>query len=339
MRWLVAGACLLWLGTPAAHAQVDVWIDTDPSVGMVFRDADDGFALVQAFHSPELHIRGISATYGNASLKDTQAIARDLAKNFGSGAGVTEKSVFAGAASAEDLGRSTAATDALAAALVERPLTYLALGPFTDLASLIKLRPELAARVSRVVFIGGRLPGQRFYLGNRLPYEFHDANFEKDTFAALTVLRSNIPVELVPVAASKDILFTPDDIRGLGETGGAAGRFLKDNTKLWLWSWRTLFGLDGGPAFDSLAVLAVTHPEAFEDREMNVCVSANLNSCQPIAVDDPHQKRYLLVTDQKSAPGSSETKVLYHASTKPGAKQMILDALLQQKAPALSRCP
>ena len=37
-----------------------VWIDTDPSVEPGGHEVDDGFALIQAFHSAELIIRGIS---------------------------------------------------------------------------------------------------------------------------------------------------------------------------------------------------------------------------------------------------------------------------------------
>ena len=306
---------------------MDVWIDTDPSIGLTLRDADDGFALIQAFHSPGLRIRGISASYGNASLPETEAIARDLAKRFGSKAGVTEKNVFAGAQSANDLGRISRATDALAAALGERPLTYLALGPLTNLATLLKRQPILAGRIDRVVFIGGRLPGDRFYFGDRLPYEFHDANFEKDPLAALTVLRTSIPVELVPVSASRKILFMSEDTAKLGRDGGPAGRFLEENTKSWLRLWRGLCGLEGGPAFDSLAVLAVTHPEAFEDRTMQVCVSARVDRCDPTAPDGS-QRCFLLAREQDLIPGFQTRKIVYHADTKPGAKQLILKALL-----------
>ena len=62
---------------------IDVWIDTDPSIGVPLHEADDGFALVQAFHSPELRIRGISTTYGNAGLGTTDRIAREMARWFG----------------------------------------------------------------------------------------------------------------------------------------------------------------------------------------------------------------------------------------------------------------
>ena len=333
VRWrgLVVFSCLC-LAAAGVCAQTNVWIDTDPSIGMALRDADDGFALIQAFRSPELRIRGISATYGNAPLKDTLAIARDLGRRFGSEGGVTEKDVFAGAANAGDLGRVTRATDALAGALTERRLTYLALGPLTDLATLVKRRPDLAERIERVVFIGGRLPGDRFYFGDRLPYEFHDANFEKDPLAVLTVLRTAIPIELVSVSASRKVLFTPTDTARLGRDGGAAGRFLETRSRSWLRLWRELCGLEGGPAFDSLAVLAVSHPDAFEDRVMRVCVSARLDRCQPVSPDGGREACYLLASEPELASSGSERMVVYHAATRAGAKEMILKALSNRES-------
>ena len=52
----------------AAPPKVAVWIDTDPAIGEKERDVDDGLALVQAFRSPELEIRGVSVVFGNAPL-------------------------------------------------------------------------------------------------------------------------------------------------------------------------------------------------------------------------------------------------------------------------------
>ena len=84
-----------------------VWIDTDPAIGSPFRDVDDAFALILAFHSPELHIAGISTTYGNAGLTRTTLVTRDLVRRFGQGAGITEADVYSGAASAGDVRKRT----------------------------------------------------------------------------------------------------------------------------------------------------------------------------------------------------------------------------------------
>lgn len=239
----------------------DVWIDTDPSIGVPFHEADDGFALIQAFHSPELRIRGISSTYGNAGLATTTRIAREMARRFGGSAGITDAQVFAGAASARDLGKPTAATEALRAALAERPLTYLALAPLTNLATFLTLYPEAARRIEHVIFVGGRSPGERFRAGRWNPYEFTDGNFHKDNAAAAILLAVGPPLTLIPVELALRWPLLPEELARIGREGGPAGRYLADKARLWMRLWRLCFGTEGGIVFDCLAVLAASHPQ------------------------------------------------------------------------------
>ncbi len=261
--------------------RTDVWIDTDPSIGLPFHEADDAFALVQAFHSPELRIRGVSTSYGNAPLAATTRIGRRLVERFGRTAGLDGGRVFAGAASAADLGRETAATEALADALRAGPLTYVALAPLTNLASVLRRHPELAARLVRVVFVGGRTPGRKFRAGWN-PYEFHDANFHKDPGAAGEVLRvSGLPLTLTPVELALGVPLTSADLRRIGRDGGAAGRFLARAAWPWLLGWRVFTGLPGGVVFDCFAVLAVTHPHLLEAEERFVGIQAAARRREP----------------------------------------------------------
>ena len=253
----------------------DVWIDTDPSIGVPFHEADDGFALVQAFHSPELRIRGISTTYGNASLSTTTRIAREMAARFGGPAGITDAQVFAGAASARDLGRPTAATEALRAALAERPLTYLALAPLTNLATFLTLHPEAARRIERVIFVGGRSPGVRFRAGRWNPYEFTDGNFHKDNAAAAILLAVGPPLMLVPVALALSWPLVPEELTRIGREGGPAGQYLADKAWLWMRLWRLCFGIEGGIIFDCLAVLAASHPHLLEYERRYAAITRN----------------------------------------------------------------
>lgn len=253
----------------------DVWIDTDPSIGVPFHEADDGFALVQAFHSPELRIRGISTIYGNASLSTTTRIVREMAARFGGPAGITDAQVFAGAASARDLGKPSAATEALRAALAERPLTYLALAPLTNLATFLTLHPEAARRIKRVIFVGGRSPGVRFRAGRWNPYEFTDGNFHKDNAAAAILLAVGPSLTLVPVELALRWPLLPEELARIGREGGSAGQYLADKARLWMRLWRLCFGTEGGIVFDCLAVLAASHPHLLEHERRYAAITRN----------------------------------------------------------------
>ena len=136
----------------------DVWLDVDPAAGLPEHEVDDALAMIQAFHSPELCVRGVSVVYGNAGLPDALPIGREVTERFGP----PGLPVHAGAARREELGTPNAAVDGLASALRERPLTILALGPLTTVATLVVRHPELHQRIERIVVVAGRRPGQEF---------------------------------------------------------------------------------------------------------------------------------------------------------------------------------
>src|SRR3712207_4370865 len=82
-----------------------VWIDCDPSARPGGHEIDDVVALLQAFYSPELSVRGVSIVFGNADLPTADRIGREVVEKFGP----TGLPVFTGAASAAQLGQETAA--------------------------------------------------------------------------------------------------------------------------------------------------------------------------------------------------------------------------------------
>jgi inosine-uridine nucleoside N-ribohydrolase len=243
-----------------------VWIDTDISIGSPIREVDDAFALVLAFHSPEIRIAGLSTTYGNAPLGQTTRAARDLVERFGQSAGLTVDAVFAGAGSASDLGRRSAASDALAAVLQREKVTYIAVGPLTNLATFLRLHPKLANQIERVIFVGGGEPGASFAFRPTRSFHIHDANVFKDPAATAAVLRSNIPLTLVPIAAGSHLLVDGTDLRQLERSGGA-GSYLSRQTGIWLWFWRHFGKTNGGPIFDALGIIPVTRPELLTIRK------------------------------------------------------------------------
>jgi inosine-uridine nucleoside N-ribohydrolase len=262
MRKLCVFIAILCL-TSVTHAAT-VWIDTDVSIGSPFREVDDAFALVLAFHSPEIRIAGLSTTYGNAPLGQTTRAARDLVQRFGRSGGLMVDHVFAGAGSASDLGRRSGASDALAVALAvaleKRKVTYIALGPLTNLATFLQLHPKLANRIERVIFVGGQAPGTSLAFGPKRSFHIHDANVFKDSAATGAVLRSNIPLTLVPIATGSHLLVDGADLRQLERSGGA-GNYLSRRSGIWLWFWTHFVKTNGGPIFDAVALVPTTKPE------------------------------------------------------------------------------
>lgn len=252
--------CYLLFGICQIAQATTVWIDTDVSIGSPIREVDDAFAIVLAFHSPELRIAGLSTTYGNAPLASTTRAARDLAQRFGGSAAITAKNVFAGARSPGDLGRRTAATDALAGVLQKKRVTYIALGPLTNLASFLQCHPTLADRIDRVIFVGGQSSAENIALGSHRSFRIHDANVGKDPVAAERVLRSRIPLLLVPIQTASGLLIDASDMETLRKCGPES-EYLWSRSRVWFWFWTCFVRNNGGPIFDALGIIPVTNPK------------------------------------------------------------------------------
>jgi inosine-uridine nucleoside N-ribohydrolase len=258
MRALSLLGAVLWVARVATAGTV--WIDTDVSIGSPIREVDDAYALVLAFHSPEIRIAGISISYGNAPLGHTTKMARELVERFGAPAQITTAQVVRGAKSPGDLGRATEASEALAKTLKKGPLTYIALGPLTNLATFLQLHPKMAGRIDRVIFLGGQAEGTTLAIGPRESFRIHDANVFKDPRAVAVVLAAGVPLTMVPVATASKLLLNGEDLRELERRGGA-GNYLARGSKVWLWFWKSFVGTNGGAIFDAIAVLEATNPE------------------------------------------------------------------------------
>jgi pyrimidine-specific ribonucleoside hydrolase len=252
-----------------------VWIDTDASIGSPFRDVDDAFALLLAARSPNLTIAGVSATYGNASLRATTAAAALVLSKLHS-----RLAVHPGAESSRDRARRTEASEALAATLRQkRSLTYIALGPLTNLTAFQAVHPDLARRIKRVIFIGGTMSQKDLRLGSRHPIQIHDANVVKDPAAVAQVLRSRIPLTLFLVRTASHLTVNAGDLDAM--RASAAGDYIQEKSRVWLWFWTKFVGTEGAPIFDAAAILAVAEPEqlpleagfATVDPEGNLIVS------------------------------------------------------------------
>ncbi len=260
-RLPVIAACLfgviLLAQTPAGAAPKPraVWIDTDLSLGSPLREVDDAYALIVAARAPELQISGISSTYGNAPLRATTLRTRDLLRRLG-----LEMPVHPGATAARNLGRATEASAALAhVTRNERRLTYIALGPLTNLASFLHLHPEAAGALEQVIMVAGKSPEATLGFGPGEKFRIHDANAFKDPAAVRLLLQSHIPILLVPIETSSRLLVRREDLQSLQQSTPTA-RYLARKSALWLWFWTHIPRAKGGPIFDALAVVAAAQP-------------------------------------------------------------------------------
>lgn len=304
---------LLILLASVAYASTPVWIDTDPSLQMGGHEVDDGFALIQAFHSPELSIRGVSVCFGNAPLDTGYPVAREIVSHFGP----KGLKVFKGASAATDITHETEASRALALALKKEPLTLLVLGPVTNIATVLNNHPDLKSRIKQIVVVAGRRIDQHFVAGPKQAAPFRDFNFEMDTTGFQILLSSGIPLVMAPWEISSKVWLEEADLEAL-KKANKAGEYLYKPASDWLKMWKQNFGSHGFNPFDTLAVAYLTTPELVKCEELPAQIQMLPDDVKPKG-----DKAYLLVDAELHA----NRKVTYCHTPAAGFKADLLRRL------------
>jgi inosine-uridine nucleoside N-ribohydrolase len=286
-----------------------VWIDTDPSVQMGGHEVDDGFALLQAFHSPELAIRGVSVVFGNAPFEIAWPMGQEIMRRFGP----KDLGIYPGATNAAQLGTETEAVRAMAAALRKEKLTILALGPVTNVASLLKLHPELHRNIIQIIAVAGRRPGQRFLAKADQPRSFRDFNFELDAPGFQVLLDSSVPIVLAPWEVSSKVWLREAELKQLA-AGTEATKWLHAPASDWLKKWQRDLGLDGFNPFDTLAIAYLTSPQWITSEVLPAAIQTlpdDVNP-KPLANGKVPEKPYLLAG--KTIRSKRKVRYCYNAA-------------------------
>jgi inosine-uridine nucleoside N-ribohydrolase len=299
---------------------LDVWIDTDTAIGVPGADVDDALALIQAFHSPELVVRGVSSVFGNAPLEQTHPIATEVVDRFGP-AGL-EVALGAGAAGA--LGQPSQAAQALADALQERPLHILALGPVTNVASAFMLDHSLAKRTLSITMVAARRPGQQFRSVPHQPTPFPDLNFDCDPAGMHVLLNSGAPLVFAPWEVSSHVWIEAADLDRL-EASGGSGAYIAEHARPWLAIWQEQLHAPGFNPFDTLAIAWLTHPHWIQNFHCGVWIEDRPDDTAPAAaLADGAVKPHLLVDAERGGP----QKAIYCHRPSPDLKPMLLERLI-----------
>ncbi|MBU2663894.1 nucleoside hydrolase [Actinoplanes bogorensis] len=248
---------------------IPVILDCDPG-------HDDALALMLATGDSRVRLLGMTTVAGNQTLdKTTRNAQRILAL-----AGATDVPVAAGSArplvgeltvaadihgasglDGPDLSLPVAdLADVTAVELMRRlitaspePVTLIATGPLTNVALLLRTHPEVAARLHRIVFMGGSTER-----GNTTPYgEF---NILTDPEAADIVLRSGLPLTMVGLNVTHRALATTEIIEAFRALGTTPGRVSAELMTFFAGAYRRTFGFEHPPVHDPVAVALVLDP-------------------------------------------------------------------------------
>ena len=140
------------------------------------------------------------------------------------------------------------------------------LGPLTAVARAFDRDPELPALVQRLVCVGGAWhePGNASALA-----EFH---FYCDPVAARQVLKSGVPITMVPLDVTRKAVFSPSELLEMTSRDSAACRFLGRIASYGIRTTSNLYGVEGLYLKDVLGIAVVASPGAFSTKPMAVDV-------------------------------------------------------------------
>ena len=145
-------------------------------------------------------------------------------------------------------------------------ITLCALGPLTNIAMALVKAPEIAGRIRELVVMGGAC----FELGNVTPAA--EFNIHVDPHAAAIVIDSGIPITMIPLDVTHQVLSTPPRIaalRALGNRCGPAVAALLDSFEI---NRRAKFGSRGMALHDPSVIAYLLRPNLYDGRDVNVAI-------------------------------------------------------------------
>lgn len=262
-------------------------IDTDPG-------QDDAVALLLALAAPdELEIVAVTTVAGNVPLWRTTENALKILE-LGGG---THIPVYAGCArpmrrqpvTAEHVHGETGlngvalplpqrkpetehAVDFLVRTLRDHDagaITLCVLGPITNVAMAMVKAPDISAKISEIVWMGGAY----FEVGNITPAA--EFNVFVDPEAADVVVKSGVKLTFVPLDVTHKALCTREHLtrfKALGTKSGAAvADMLQFSERFDLAKYLWL----GAPLHDPCVIAYLLKPDLFSGRHINVVIELN----------------------------------------------------------------
>jgi purine nucleosidase len=264
---------------------------------------DDALAIMLAVRSPELTVLGITTVSGNVPVERCTANTllvlealevRDLPVVSGASAPIARAAITAAEVHGTDgLGGvaaryPTPARRAVSGAveflldLIRRfpgELTLIATGPLTNVARAIQKDRDAMRRLGDVTVMGGtiRVPGN---VGPTTEF-----NFAVDPEAAAIVLGAGLPIRLVPLDVTEQVVLSRqavDKARGVGRVQA----FISEMTAAAMAFHREVEGFDGMFLHDPLAVAIVADPSLVRAKPMAVAVERRGELTSGMAVAD-----------------------------------------------------
>ncbi len=241
-----------------------VIIDTDPAIGIPFKDVDDALAILLMLSLPHVDVLGITVNFGNVAMVKAYEKAKEILHVAGSG----DIPVLRGAKNKKDFGKETEASDFIARMLKKHPheITLLSIAPLTNIATVVQREPEVLKLAKEIVIMGGAVKN----------FPFAEFNFFKDGIAAKTMLTYPVRKILFPIDICMQVTFSWKDFLKLRGVHNTVADYLCRNIFSWLMLNMPYTAGRGFYPWDTVAAAYI--------------VNRNIFQCEKFIIDEKNSK-------------------------------------------------
>ena len=256
-----------------------VILDCDPG-------HDDAIAILLAARSPALDVRAITVVAGNQTLEKTLHNAlrvcsfagiRDIPIAAGMSQPLVRDQIVAGdihGASGLDgpaLGEPTIApvpthaVDLIVEEVLAAPgeITLVPTGPLTNIAAALRREPKIAGKLQGIVLMGGAIAG-----GNITPAA--EFNIYADPEAAHIVFTSGVALAMIGLDVTHQSIPGPSERERIRRIGNPVAKLVDELLEFFGTSYRDVFGFEGPPIHDAVAVAEAIVPGIVRTQRVNV---------------------------------------------------------------------
>ncbi|MBN1536700.1 MAG: nucleoside hydrolase [Anaerolineales bacterium] len=232
-------------------------LDCDNTLGLPFKEIDDGLALLYLLGRPDIEILGVTTVFGNGSMAQSYTQTRQLLRIYGR----QDIPVYKGAEKAGEI--SSEAAHFLVETCAAHPgeISLVATGPITNLFSAVKLDPQFFANLQQVICMGGYLEPLRIGWRN-----VAELNFSADAQASWMMLNSPCALTVMSAQLCLQASFGWRDLR----LTRFFDREMRRTIRNWLVAFGLFCGVDRFYLWDLLPVIFVSNPELFDKRDVNI---------------------------------------------------------------------
>lgn len=242
---------------------------------------DDAIALMLAAGNPNIDLLGVTVVAGNSilphTLENTLHVCQHLQLDVKVYAGM-DRPLVREQITADDVHGKSGLDGPVFETLTKKPeaehavdyiirtlmhssgdITLVPTGPLTNIAMAIRKEPRIVQKIKRISLMGGA-----YGMGNTTAAA--EFNIYVDPEAAHIVFTSGVPINMMGLDLTNQVLATPEIIERMRKIGNKAGALFGDIMSFTLHS-QAVNGLKAGPVHDVTAVAVLIDPTPFAMRD------------------------------------------------------------------------